>query len=217
MKIEWYQLGIVFLLLVSGIICNTQNEDAPIWGSSPTEWYFLDNECLISAKEVGVVEAQKIYKDVKIKLGEDIIYENDKIMLFNHFGILPIVRKLDNSNIEVLMGIKAPEIDKIKRLIFDNNEIVVNDTLPLFSGNHKNIDDDNFVEFAGFLNKFESYCSNCDSAYYNPLLYYEMHPMGFKLDTTATLKWIESHYEQNLGFLPDKTKIVRLKKKTVSS
>lgn len=214
MKVEWYHIFLLALLIVTGIICNT-TDDGGILGDKRVEWKFMDDLCTISAREVGnISKGEMIYKDIKIDLKDQTMFENEQLMMFTNFGLLPIVRSIKRDNIEILLGIKAPEIDKIHRLIINEKQIIISDTLPLLKGVHDDVDKDGIVEFSGFMNNFESYCSNCDSIYYNPLLYYEMTKNGFTFDSLATTNWINKHYSNNFGFKADKSKIVRLKNPT---
>ena len=124
-------------------------------------------------------------------------------------GILPLVRPISSNRYEILLGVaQGYEHSTVLRLIANHTGILQQDTLPMFDSSYTDIDDDMAVEFGGFLLPHNTYCSHCDSTYYNPMLIYEASHNGFRLDEVATYDWIIAHYGIFHGFAPQADLVV---------
>lgn len=208
-KIRPYHLLLFASLVVFSIICNTSRFD-PEQVNEKVQWSFLEDRLhILSQEQISTVHQMPFYKNLKIVYNDALIYDNKETEFITNFGILPIVRQLENGEVEALLGIKENKGYKILRLLLEEKKILSQSKLPLFSGGHQDIDKDRIPEFMGYLENYPDYCTQCDSVYYNPLLIYEMRPNGFALDTTATQTWIQEHYNDFYGFQPDSTIIVK--------
>jgi len=208
-KVRPYHFILFTSFVILSIICNTSRFDSS-QVNEKVKWSFFEDDLHILSQEQPITNYQMpFYKNLKIIYKDALIYDNKETEFITNFGILPIVRQLENGTVEALLGIKEKQGFKILRLLLEEKRILSQSKLPLFSGGHQDIDQDKIPEFMGYLENFPDYCMHCDSVYYNPLLIYEMRPNGFTLDTTATQKWIEEHYHDFHGFQPDSTIIVK--------
>ncbi len=214
-----------FLLTLLAIIvliftCNTVKDPSDIYsheetdieiGTGELKWLsHTDTYSILAAK--WVKEGEVFYRNLKVLYQSDTIYADSTTAYYTNYGLLPIIRRLDNGKTEILIGFVSDsdfQIDMLQ-LMFDGSNIPTIDTLPMFDGNHFDYDEDGEVEFSGFLGYFPSYCFNCDSDYYRPKLFYEMSPTGMTFDSIATKMWVEKTYNVFYGLTPDSTRILPL-------
>lgn len=208
--VKLWHLSIFGLLIVASIICNTKSGEKV--QKQRQEWAFHQDRVILYANEFKETHKKPVYRDLRVVLDGKLLYEDQKSNFVSNFGILPIVRQLENNQFEILVGFQENSGEKILHLIGREDSLILNDTLPLFKGNHSDRDRDGMPEFSGFLEKFPAYCQECDSLYYNPYLIYEMRPERFVLDTLLTRQWIENHYDRFAGFKPDSNLLVKKKK-----
>ncbi len=207
-SIKWYPILLSVAFLMFFVICNTRRSyDAPI---EKVRWDFLEGRMVVLADEIPATHQEMpVYKNLKMVYEDQLIYENTEKTFITNFGILPIIRDLDNGEVEALLGVKTASTFNILRFVIEDKRILSQERLPLFSGGHRNVDEDEAIEFMGYLENYGDYCMFCDSVYYNPLLIYEMRSDGFRLDSTATRQWIEKHYEEFKGFKADSNVVVK--------
>ena len=214
LRVRPFHLFLFGALIVSTIICNTQRGEKQ--QKERVDWSFLGDDVLIYADKYSFSDGSKpIYKNIEVVVEGANLYKNKTSDFVSNFGVLPIVRKTSTNQIEFLLGFKDTRNEKILRLISEtkqgSNQIVLQDTLPLFGVGHQDLDEDGIIEFSGFLEHYPPHCVDCDSVYYNPLLFYEMQDHAFVLDTPTTRNWINENYQEFRGFKPD-PRLVRLKK-----
>lgn len=207
MKIKLYHLLLFFGLVVSAVLCNTQ-EDREGFLSRNKSWKFADDAIEIKAKHIDDLLDGGVYKYVQIKQNGKLLFEDEKMILTDNFGLLPIVRSVGEERYELLLGVKSPNVDKIFRFFIEKESILEADTLPMFGGTQTDADEDGLVEFSGFTDQFAPPCADCDSLVYNPLHFYEMRPEGFCFDSLATRHWIETHFGAFHGFAPKSDLVV---------
>ncbi len=211
---SWHLFLLVFFV-GSLFICNTQIGKKQ--QKERVEWIFLDKKIIVYAYKITNDELPKpIYRNIKVVYEDNLIYREDNSNFVSNFGILPIGRQISNNRYELLLGFEDKRNEKILRLIGTGNELLKQDTLPLFQGGHRDEDADGNAEFVGFLEKYPIYCTDCDSVYYNPLQIYEMQEDGFVLDKQACRAWIDEHYSDFYGFAPNSDKRVSLLKEIES-
>lgn len=220
---------LLLLLFIACIFtCNTFGEKQSIFLAHEAGLNEKTGKQRLVQEDNVVIEAQGkrvgeqiVYFDLNIFLFNKLVFADSVNMFTTERGLLPIVRQLKNDNkshqeqqpYEILIGLlPQPDQSCILRLIADAQQQYQLDTLPFFLGNHFNADSDSFLEFMGFLSPIKPYCSECDSAFYNPLLFYEMRDTGFVLDSATTQKWAKQHYGNFYGFRPDSTRIVPIYK-----
>lgn len=205
-----YMLLIICLMIVLLFTCNTVPESRQ-----------MEEVWLVNTARVGVVAKRATtsysnstrYQNLSIFIDSNLVYHNPRDYFDMHFGLLPIVQPLSDEVTELLLGFWNQKFQtKILRLQCNNKRVLYQDTLPAFNAHPTDLDRDRREEFSGYLAENEVYCVGCDSAYYNPLLFYEITKNGVQLDSAVTKKWIEEHYDSFYGFRPNKKLIVPLAK-----
>lgn len=155
-----------------------------------------------------------LYHHISIEIKNKKIY-SDTINLFtDNKSTLPSVRTIANNQYEILLGMtQGYTHSMILRLIANKNRVLHLDTLPIFDGTYKNLDNDIAPEFGGFITPFKEYCQDCELSYYNPMLIYELNDKGLLFDEDATYSWIMKHYGVFHGFKAQPNLIVPLQHK----
>lgn len=216
-----FHTAITLILIVLLIFtCNTvkQSPDYPYYEhpemgkNGQTAWLAKSDTISLGATR-HFIDSEVFYKNLFVCYFTDTIFTDTSATLYyTNYGLLPIVRTLNNGNTEVLMGFVSDtrnnSIDMLQ-WVFSPTNLLSSDTLPLFDGNHTDADKDGIVEFSGFIS-FPPYCFGCDSDYYRPRLFYEMTPAGMHLDSSATRQWAQKTYGTFLGIKPDSTQIFPL-------
>jgi len=172
-------------------------------------------KCLAKSDNVAVfgqrtfVNDEVFYRNLSIFIEEELVYYNSTTLFSTYYNILPIMRSLPNGQQEILIAFAdSPKHLKTLRLLGTKHNVFVQDTLPLFTSTHHDVDRDGTTEFSGYLEPTRPYCIGCDSAYYNPLLTYELRKTGIYFDSLTTRQWIGKHYQHFYGFVPDTTLVV---------
>ncbi len=195
------------LMVILAIICNTTDHTIQNEVQQSRRSHLYDN-WLYQGGDVGILAEQRLdldkpyFKSLHIIVNRTPVWSSDSSTIFtNRNGVLPIVRDLKEAGTEILIGYSERfRQDKIILLTFFNEQLVRQDTLPMFDKNHQDMDKDGLIEFRGKLGYFPSYCRLCDSTYYNPELSYEMTDIGFILDSLETRRWIMQNYGEFHGY-----------------
>ncbi|QQS27529.1 MAG: hypothetical protein IPM47_11515 [Sphingobacteriales bacterium] len=209
-------LGIIVLLFT----CNTQKVPGDMFGNDDHQSLpgHGEKKWLVQTDSFSVVAERWIqngdvyYRNLNVLNHTDTIFTDSITIYYTNFGLLPIVRNLNNGLTEMLMGFvsdKDYQTD-ILQFKFSGNDLISTDTLPMFDGNHVDYDNDGQVEFSGFKGYFPTYCFDCDSDYYRPKLFYEMSEDGMTFDSIASKLWSEQTFGSFHGFLPDSNLVVPL-------
>jgi len=208
MNKKLFYLYLLVFLLISALICNTTDEPplaTNLNEDTADNWLYQSGRVGIWA-EKRLTNSPLSFQLLHIIIDHQLLWSDTTHIFITRNGILPIVREITNNDLEIMLGfLESSKNPKIIRLIYSHAKGgFTQDTLPLFIGNHKDIDFDGEIEFMGYLENWNPYCAQCDSTYYNPLLIYKMTANGFQLDTSATKDWIEKHYRAFFGFKPNK-------------
>jgi len=151
---------------------------------------------------------QKFYNNPVMEIGsESITLKRD--FYYDFENPVNLVYVLDDKNYFVLFNVlDPPGVDKWYIIQIENgkkkNEVV----LP--EGSISDFDDDGKYELGGYR-IIEAYCRNCDSAYYNPPVYYELSD-GFPFDSIAVQSAAKNMFGQFFGYSQDYNVIVSLSK-----
>lgn len=205
-------LAIVVLIFT----CNTVKNPSDIFDQDETELGNGEMKWLAQSDSFSILAARWLkqgevfYRNLKVLHQSDTIFADSTTAYYTNYGLLPIVRHLDNGKTEVLLGFVSDndfQIDMLQ-MMFSPQKLLSIDTLPMFDGNHFDYDEDGQVEFSGFLGGFPTYCFDCDSDYYRPKLFYEMSLEGMAFDSIATKMWVEQTYGGFYGFTPDSSRVL---------
>lgn len=141
---------------------------------------------------------EQIFSSLKILRNGKTIYQNDTDTRF----VLdkkkyPKVLKLDSALFVVLVEIwDTPDINKLLAVYVNNSSVIRTDILPFFSqeyGAKPTI-------LSGVMNIIEVPCLDCDSSFYQPVLYYRVSSKGIILDSSLTIRKNTEYYGTFLGF-----------------
>lgn len=111
--------------------------------------------------------------------------------------LYPIVQKLDDETIEVLVELdNRPNRNLLKLFIVKDEKIVRVEELPTFIKGPSNLDSDSLLEYAGFWDYHELH----DFITYDPLIYYELRSTGITLDSALTIAKNKDIYGDFHGF-----------------
>ena len=215
-----YPLFVTLFFLVLLFTCNVMNKqqsEQQKWLHEQAQlgkgyrWLYQDS--LLGVRALAkLVEGELFFEKMSIFLQDSVRYTNTTTLFTTQFDFLPIVQHLPNNQHEVLMGIVDTNQNyQILQIKLSPQLPTILDTLPFFDGQNTDIDKDGKVEFKGYLAADEPYCAECDSVYYNPLLFYEQGETGFCLDSALTRQWCQQHYGGFKGFYPNRKWIVPLK------
>jgi len=115
--------------------------------------------------------------------------------------LYPIVRQLDNETFEILVEVNdRPSKNYLKYFKVLKDKIVRTENLPTFISKASNLDSDDNLEFVGFQDWGETWGDNGSLTAYNPLIYYELKPIGLTLDSTLTISKNKEIYGDFYGF-----------------
>ncbi len=115
--------------------------------------------------------------------------------------LYPIVKKLDKETYEILVEVNdRPSKNYLKYFKVQQDKIVSTEKLPTFISKASNLDTDNNLEFAGFVDWGETWGDNGSLTAYNPIIYYELKPTGITLDSTLTISKNKEIYGDFYGF-----------------
>jgi hypothetical protein len=154
---------------------------------------------------------KEIYLQESVKINVPFFDHFSDSLTYNHIGIFigttqvffdstlteylfdnkafPSARKLKDGSYEILLKVfDAPDFNKTLVMRFKNNILLRKEILPYFESYSQDIDGDGIKEWFGTLHITEPPCNNCDSCYYNPILYYEINEQGTILDSALTVK-----------------------------
>ncbi len=206
-RIKPYHLFLFAVLIVSGIICNTQMNEKE--QKEKIHWSFVEDQVNVYGyKMESSSTGLPVIGNLKVAFGDELVYRNDESQFYTNNQLLPISRKLKDGRYEFLMGFLAGTESKILLLTGSDKNSLKQDTLPMFAGPHADFDGDGNHEFRGYLTSYPDYCPDCDSVFYNPIQIYEMREAGFIMDKEAMRKWIDDNYSSFHGFKPDRKHVV---------
>jgi hypothetical protein len=118
-------------------------------------------------------------------------------------SLYPMVNTTGDNSFEVLVEVNdRPNKNYLKRFQIRNDKLIKLDTLPTFFGKAKNLDKDNKLEYAGLWDWGEEWedKTNQRRTVYNPIIYYELTPVGLKLDTSLTIEKNRTIYGEFKGY-----------------
>ena len=110
----------------------------------------------------------------EIFIGDDKIYKDSSTTLYNLKGTENQIISLKNSTNQfyiLLETLDPPKEDKWVILEIKDNKVIANHKV--IKQYLKDIDNDGYIEVGGFEIS-EAYCTDCDSAYYNPAQIYKL-------------------------------------------
>ena len=118
------------------------------------------------------------------------LFEHDYVEEFELNNLESFVFKLDGQNsFELVFESTSPPAKPwITLYRIENDKIVSVSKLPSMDVKPRNLDEDNFLEFAGYWNWTEAYGSGYELVSYNPLLVYEVTVTGVKIDSVLTME-----------------------------
>lgn len=147
-------------------------------------------------KEYGVFTKLEIIKD-----GQR-IYEYDNVDEFDIEKFVAYAFKLNGENIFELIfeSTSPPSKNRMKLIRVDNSKVVNESEIPSIDIELKNLDADNYIEFAGYWSWSEAYGLNDELTAYNPLIFYEITDNGIKIDTPLTVTINTEIYDSFEGF-----------------
>lgn len=116
-------------------------------------------------------------------------------------NLYPIVRQLDKETFEIFVEVNdRPNKNHLKYFKVHQDKIISRQKLPSFISAASNLDTDNNLELAGFLDWGQSWGNNESITAYNPIIYYELKPEGITLDSTLTISKNKDVYGDFYGF-----------------
>lgn len=192
-------LSVLFTVLV--FTCNTSNEPISEETASTSQVEIAKSDNFKLTADPTYVNQYTYYKNLQFTVNNRVVYTDSNHLFSTYYGILPIIRELNNGAVELLMGFEVEDdYLNILQVIANDNGLIKKDTTPLFEGDHADMDEDGLIEFGGYLSHLDIYCMDCDSTYYNPKLFYEMSEEGMRFDESFTKKWIMDNYGVFHGF-----------------
>jgi hypothetical protein len=142
------------------------------------------------------------YIHIKLFKGKKLIFEDKSLteyLIDNEFW--PYSRKLDDKTFEILIKVfDAPDYDKIHGLYISGDKLKVIKEYPDFSTDLQDSLARSNSILSGYMNISEAPCSNCDSCYYNPKLYFRLGSNGVYLDSVLTIQENKKRWGGFYGF-----------------
>lgn len=167
----------------------------------------------IKFKEINLLDGVKIafpltkdydknltYTHIQIWVSNQKVYEDttETEYLFDNKEWPKVIKTPNGTCLLYLKIFDAPDFNKLHQFTISNSKLTKMDTLPYFYEPTKEIDGERV--YCGILNVVETPCSNCDSCYYNPKLYYKLTENGILLDSLLTIKMNTKQWKGFYGF-----------------
>jgi hypothetical protein len=118
------------------------------------------------------------------------LFEHDYVEEFEIDNLESYVFKLDGQNsFELVFESTSPPAKPWLTLYrLENDKIVSMTKLPSMDVKPRNLDEDDFLEFAGYWSWIETYGPDQEYVSYNPLLVYEVTDTGIRIDSLLTME-----------------------------
>lgn len=153
---------------------------------------FLDNE---------VFDSFIVLWNTRIYHNEILVY-SDSISEFEVIdnSIYPSIRKIMGNRFEILLiANDRPGIEKMKRIVFHNDQIEKIELIPFFT-KPIDIDNDGKLEVGGILSYYELSGVKPDTMPYVPILVYKYNDAGIELDSLKTVNINIKIYSEFHGY-----------------
>lgn len=96
--------------------------------------------------------------------------------------LYPIINSIDSETFELLVEINdRPNKNYLKYFKIRNDSLIEIKNLPTFISKASNLDNDKYMEYAGFWDYSQMWGTNDDTVAYNPIIYYEINENGIFL------------------------------------
>ena len=128
-----------------------------------------------------------VYKNLIIQLDSKIIFIVSSNKEF-HVNNTPMTIQTGGGNLLIFLEYcDRPLKEKHFVLTLTGDSITETKLLPYFENEFINHDKDLNLETYSFEDYNEAYCTNCDSSYYNPILFYEVQESSIEIDSILTV------------------------------
>ena len=181
-------LLIILLLLISCIRTNNKIIESSEQSLENNKTIKLTKDFKILCKLNEEFASDSCYDSLVILKGENTVYKATDRDLFVITGSSkPLFFSVGQSDLILIQFDNRPDLNRTLAIYFQNGILNKLDTIPQLDIKPKDIDNDNFIEFIGTMHLTDSYCQDCDSAFYNPSLVYKYTEAGLKLDSINTI------------------------------
>ena len=182
------------LVCLSGIFYYTGGKEEKI------KQKVIDDIFLVIPNE-SKIDSNRIYNNIEIFEDNVLLFKDtikDYIFINNLF---PFGRRLKNGTYEVLLKTYGGyQYDNIWALYIKDYKLLQRQKFPDFREKCNFSRFDRNTILSGILSISESPCGNCDSCYYNPILFYRFGENGIYLDSTLTKLKNKEHCGGFYGF-----------------
>lgn len=162
----------------------------------------LGNGFFVKFSEVEDYKTFKVYNRIELIHNGVKVFSDNKLEYEAIEKIKPV--EINATTFEILLEVNdRPNKNYIKLLRIKDNKIISQSKLPTFIAKPSNLDNDSFLEYAGFWDFGEVWGDKNELTSYNPIIYYKLTKNGIKLDSTLTIKKNTEIYGKFKGFKYD--------------
>ncbi len=149
----------------------------------------LDYGFTIEGEDINVFHEYGVFTVLLVKRNNKLIYRYNNVDEFEleELQNYLFVTSYENEFDLLFEGTSPPSKNWINKLRIKNDSVISISKLPSFESHEKNLDNDSYLELAGYLKYHEPCGSNYDSIAYSPILYYEITDKGLVLDSSLTV------------------------------
>ena len=163
----------------------------------------LESGFKIVGYDIETYKEYGVFTSLLVKRNDKTIYHYDNIDEFKLEGInaylIPSKNNINQFDI-VFESYSPPSKPRNIKLRIINDTIYLKTIIPSFEAQAKNLDNDGYLEFAGYWSDFEVCGENEIVTSYNPILFFEINENGLQLDTLLTIDKNTFIYGDFFGF-----------------
>jgi uncharacterized protein YukJ len=179
--------NILFVCLLIGSLSCQESYEKKTFADKGKKEILLDNKVKIIIPLSQKFSDSLTYSNIEVFIDNVKVFaDTTKTEYILNDRSYPRARKLRDNRQEILFKILgAPDLNNLIAYYFKNNKLIQSQILPVFGSKSEYIDGKNV--YFGYLNITDKPCNDCDSCYYNPILYYQVTDNGIFLDSTITI------------------------------